>query len=697
MPENRQREDLTSRIGRRTVIRAVRSGLVNMIPILIIGAFSLILKTFPVEWYQNLIATFAGGFLLTLFDVVYSATFGALSLYMTYSISRSYMKIKADPDAVSGGAALASMVSFFLLAGSNLESFSMDSLGPKSMFLAILTALGASSLYLTLDRFFRKKRQTLFSPGANREFNRMLSTIFPTALIVTLVALLDLAVTRLFGMESFRMLISHLFDGLFAYGKVGFLKGFFFVLLSSLLWMFGIHGSDTLEGVMQTYFVPGLAANQAAVAAGQAPTAVLTKEFFDCFVLMGGCGSTICLLIALLAFSRNRARRNFALTAAFPMIFNINELMVFGLPIIFNPVMLVPFLLVPLVCYSVAYLAITVGLVPMITGEVAWTTPIILGGLRATGSVAGAILQLVNVALGVLIYMPFVHRLDRSTEEESRQLFASFMDFFRKNEDNLAATHLTELGDVNGELARGLSAEIRHDVDQQKVTIAYQPQYHYDGRCIGVEALLRWNHPIHGVLYPPLVIKVAEDGGFLPQMEEAILRQVLADRPKILERFGSDVKISVNITGVTVVTDRFLQLLHQLDAKDPFRGKNFCVEVTEQAALAFDERTQNAFEEIRNMGILLAIDDFSMGHTSLNYLEDNTFDIIKLDGSLVRSLFDHVNGREIIASIVRLSSTLHMMVLAEFVETEEAKELLHEIGCDCYQGYLYSPAVYLTE
>lgn len=354
---------------------------------------------------------------------------------------------------------------------------------------------------------------------------------------------------------------------------------------------------------------------------------------------MGGCGSAICLLIALLVFSRNRARRGLGLTAAFPMIFNINELMVFGLPIIFNPIMLIPFLAVPLVCYSVAYVALSAGIVPMITGEVAWTTPIILGGLRATGSAAGALLQLVNVLLGVLIYMPFVRLLDRRTEEEAKSHFEAFLAFFRENEANLAGTRLTDLNDVHGEFAKGLCADLVHDVGRRKIVLAYQPQYHYDGHCIGVEALLRWQHPVYGYLYPPLVIKLAEEAGFLPALEEAVVLRALADRETVGKRFGENVKISFNVTGTTVVTPRFLQFCRQLNAKDPFRGKNLCLEVTEQAALAFNEETRSVFAALREMGLLLAIDDFSMGQTSMNYLKDSMFDIIKLDGSLVKGLF----------------------------------------------------------
>lgn len=229
--------------------------------------------------------------------------------------------------------------------------------------------IGASALYLAFDKLFRKRNHFLFSAGADREFDRMLSSLFPILCVAVVFAVFNQLVITISDKDSFRSLLAYAFDALFNHIPNGFFKGFFFVFLSSLLWFFGIHGSDTLEGVMQAHFAPGLLENQAAVEAGVDPTAVLTKEFFDCFVLMSGCGAAICLLIAIIAFSRNRAKRELGYTAAFPMIFNINELMVFGLPIILNPIMLVPFMAVPLISYSVAYLAITLGWVPMITAK----------------------------------------------------------------------------------------------------------------------------------------------------------------------------------------------------------------------------------------------------------------------------------------------------------------------------------------
>ena len=696
-----EKKSVFSRAIRRmedlTVVQAIRSGLVKMIPVLTIGAFALILKTFPVEAYQTFIASLAGGFVLSVFDLIYSATFGVLSVYMTFFISRSFMELKADADVVGEGASAASILCFFILAGAYLPGFGTESLGPKSMFLALLTGLGSSALYRLLFLALRgRRRRRLFSAGATREFSRMLSTFLPVALTALAFAVLNEGIIRLFRVDSFRSLLANLFNSLFSHGRADFLKGFFLVFISSLLWFFGIHGSDTLEGVMQTFFAPGLAANQAAIAAGGTPATILTKEFFDCFVLMGGCGSTICLLLAILLFSRNRARRGLGISAAFPMLFNINEMMVFGLPIIFNPIMLIPFLAAPLLCYSSAYFALSSGLVPLISSSVEWTTPIILGGYRATGSPAGSLLQLFNVCIGVLVYLPFVRMLDRSAEETARRSFARFLDFFRANEQALNGESLVERNDVYGDFAKSLCAELQHGLAKNLV-LAYQPQYAYDGSCVGAEALLRWMHPVHGSLYPPLVVKLAEDGGFLPELEEAVLTRAIGDLPKVRERFGQRVVVSVNVTGTTVVTPRYLQFCRQLNARTPFRTLGLSLEVTEQAALAFNEDTSQALKALRDMGLELAIDDFSMGQTSLHYLKDNMFHMIKLDGSLVKGLSTHENCREIISSIVHLAAILNLRVLAEYVETAEEREVLHEIGCDLYQGYLYSPAVFLQK
>ena len=172
---------LMNTIQRTTPVRAVRDGLTSMIPVLTIGAFALILQTFPLAAYQTFIAALAGGLLVQLFQLVYSATFGVLSVYMTYSISRAYMKLSAGPEVVRGGAVLSSLISFFLLAGAELPTFSTDSMGPKSMFLALLTGLAASLGMTVLAEFVEtlEQREALHQIGCDQYQGYLYSPAIP--------------------------------------------------------------------------------------------------------------------------------------------------------------------------------------------------------------------------------------------------------------------------------------------------------------------------------------------------------------------------------------------------------------------------------------------------------------------------------------------------------------------------------------
>ena len=219
----------------------------------------------------------------------------------------------------------------------------------------------------------------------------------------------------------------------------------------------------------------------------------------------------------------------------------------------------------------------------------------------------------------------------------------------------------------------------------------YQPQYNYDGECVGVESLLRFYHSKYGMIYPPLVIKLAEECGLLKKLEIAIFEKSLADYDKVKAKYG-DVKLSINVTGKMVFESEFINMCRKMAEDKMFDSKHICVEVTEKAAIALNDNSLNILEELQGMGLKLAIDDFSMGHTSIQYLRHSIFDVIKLDGSLVKGLSSSNNCREIVASIIDLSRTLDMTVLAEYVETEEEKEMLHKMGCDNYQGHLFSKA-----
>ena len=161
-----------------------------------------------------------------------------------------------------------------------------------------------------------------------------------------------------------------------------------------------------------------------------------------------------------------------------------------------------------------------------------------------------------------------------------------------------------------------------------------------------------------------------------------------------LERESAlSVQISVNVTSSQLDQADFVDVLRGLLEHYAVTPQNLGLEVTEQTALSSSRLMRERIEAIHGLGVQILMDDFGMGHTSLLYLQDKQFDVVKLDGSLVKGLLKNERCGDIISSIVYLSESLGFSIVAEYVETPEQRDKLRELGCLNYQGYLYSPAI----
>jgi PTS system cellobiose-specific IIC component len=204
---------------------------------------------------------------------------------------------------------------------------------------------------------------------------------------------------------SFYALVQEPFMGLAnSYGSA-----LFIAFITPFLWFFGIHGANLIDPFMQTINAPAIEANAAAVSAGKDAPYIVNKPFFDSFVNMGGTGVTIALIIAIYLVGRkNKQLMVVNNLSAAPGLFNINEPLLFGLPIVLNPIMFIPFIITPMVCVTIAYFSTKLGLVPAATVMPPWVTPPIIGGVLATQSIAGGVLAAVNLVVATIIYIPFV-------------------------------------------------------------------------------------------------------------------------------------------------------------------------------------------------------------------------------------------------------------------------------------------------
>ena len=678
------------RIENNTWIKAIRRGLVMIIPVIMISSFSLLLINLPVPAYQKLIGGSEHTIWLSVLNTLENATFGMLSVYACISIGYN---VCGEENRRSGRAAvmpLISLCTFFIAVGFATPGFDDASLGASGMFLAILCGVLSSAVYIRLSKIMGHRRW--LSDGADEHLNHAVEAIAPAAAVVILFSMVQWIICLLTGADNYWDLMNMIFCNLYKGAEESFRTSLLFVFLENLLWFFGIQGSDALGIMNVNIFDPASKVNIAAAAAGQLPTRIFTKQFFDCFTLIGGVGNSMSLLIAVLLFSKRKSSRTLAKAASVPILFNISEIMVFGFPVVFNPIMLIPFLLTPIVAFLISTAAMMLKLVPLTTHFVTWTVPVFWSGYLATGSVRGSILQLIILLAGVMIYRPFVHIHDEYKEHADREELNAVVKIYADAEQHGRAIRLVETEGSIGSMARRLVRDLRQEIDGQKLNMYYQPQFDCNRHMFGAEALIRWKHSDLGFIYPPLIFELAEEGGFLETLEKYVFRQVKAD----MEHTGN-LQISVNITALTVKESSFTDFLIDEFGALLKNGRKVYIEITEQSEFNADETMRDNLERLKKAGFCLSIDDFSMGHTSLQYLQNGDFDQVKLDGCLSRQLLHDVKTEKIIDSIVYLSKTAGFTVLAEYVETDEQMNKLSEIGCREYQGYLFSPAIPLGD
>lgn len=679
------------KLQKNAYLYSIRMGFIKITPVIIIGSFAVffteILSIF--QPYLSETIYFAIQDILSLMD---NATLGILSIYMCIFFSISFVEGNLNYRVFKYGAAIASLMSFIILSGGLGENMSIAEFGVKGTFTAILTSMVSSAIFTWTSN--KLKDKSFFTKGFDSVTSNVLTCMIPILIITLFFAAIHLFCHIAFDIKNINEIFSKGLAIIFDYVVNPFWNGFLFVLLSGLLWVFGLHGTNILYEIQTNRLGPALMQNVDNFAMGKAPTEIFTGAFFNVFVFMGGCGSLLCLLLVILFFSKKKKNNALTKTAFIPTLFNINEMAIYGLPVVLNPYLVIPFIITPVVLTLISAAAIYTGLVPYTVHDVNWTMPILFSGYLTTGSIAGSILQIVNLIIGMTIYYPFYILYENAQQREAKYQYADLIEYFKNYENSNSVSKILHQTDIYGDIARTLAMNLKKDLKEKNIDVFYQPQYNQENNCVGVEALLRWNHPLYGYIYPPIIIQIAEESEILTDLEFYIFEKVARDYKEYNRDFNKEMKFSVNVTVETLLSSSFELFLGNLKEEFSIHPSSFCIELTEQTELKFDEFTIKRLNRIHNMGYLLAIDDFSMGNTSLKYLESNQFDIVKLDGNLVKNLEkDSSNNREIINSIYFLSRSIGFSIIAEYVENRKQRDMLMEIGCNNFQGYLYSQAI----
>ena len=662
------------------ILTVVRHGLAMMIPFILTGGLAIAILNLPIAAYQNLIAD---TFFAAVLETIFNGTFGIFSVAMLLMLCASYCmerNMTVDRTALYMAVGLASFGVQLLPAG---IGFCEEMIGVKGCFFAITTAL-ISCYYLewlSMKPFLRMRKYT---KGMEGIYSIAISMLFPSILVILSFTVANQFVLGVFHVNNTYDLIANLFCGMFDHLNGEFAKGFLYTILLHLMWMFGLHGSHILEPVATTNFAVGVSGE------------IFSKSFFDIFVVMGGCGTTICVMLLLLLVFRHNRTHNLAKVASFTVIFNLNEIITFGLPIILNPVMVIPFVLTPVFCYVVSYLATYVGFVPPVTQDVVWSTPILVNAYLGTGSIRGSLLQVVTILGGMMIYYPFINMNLHVQERYAKEQVDHIVRTLQEKEQAQETLDLLSQSNRMGQISRVLCHDLKMAIEQQKLYMVFQPQVNDQGKCIGAEALLRWNHPLYGYIYPPLIIYLAKESNLLESLERLIVDRTVSAIADVQKEVGGEFKISMNLTAKSLLWDVDACIQEAL-ARYKVPAEKLWLEITEQEILLKTQSIVNKLETLKSNGHVLMIDDFGMGHTSIGYLQSNQFGVVKLDGSLVRDINENNINQEIVASIVELTDKLNVKVIAEYVEGEKQQKMLRELGCCWYQGYYYSKPIPLGE
>jgi diguanylate cyclase (GGDEF)-like protein/PAS domain S-box-containing protein len=244
--------------------------------------------------------------------------------------------------------------------------------------------------------------------------------------------------------------------------------------------------------------------------------------------------------------------------------------------------------------------------------------------------------------------------------------------------------------DVHSLTRLALVSELRHAIESDQLVLHYQPQFDTaSGEVRKVEALVRWQHPEHGLLQPDQFIPLAEQTGLIRALTNHVLDRALAQCSAWYSA-GHDLRVCVNITARELVDLGFPDEVSRLLTKwhvDPSRLE---LEVTESTIMSDQGRAATVLTQLRQRGVRLAVDDFGSGHASLGYLRNLQIDVLKIDRSFISKMSSDAGDAAIVRASIELGHNLGLEVVAEGVETAQERDALESLGCDTLQGYHFA-------
>lgn len=394
---NRRIVPALTALSDNTYLSAIRAGMVSVVPLTIIGGLFMIAAFLPISAWEQLVAPYQ-----ELLQLPVTATFGLLSIFVCFGIGYDLGKRLKLEAIVS--ATMATVIFLLISLHPTEQTLVLENLGSKGLFTAVLIAL----LTVRVQKFFTERNLVIKLP-----------TSVPTVVyesFLSLSPLLFLVVgfwlIRFVAGVDINALVQTMFSPLvFALNTLpGILV---YAFLVTLLWSVGINGDNALDAIVAPIFLQYLAANVEAMTAGQPLPYITAYGFFTTFVNVGGTGATLALALIMLN-SREPGFRKISRLSLPTQVFQINEPIFFGFPIVLNPVFMVPYILNALLLTAITYLLMHWHIIKQPLVNIPWTTPPIIGHYLVTGGDwKAAAWGVISIVLAMLVYYPFAKAAER--------------------------------------------------------------------------------------------------------------------------------------------------------------------------------------------------------------------------------------------------------------------------------------------
>lgn len=455
------------------------------------------------------------------------------------------------------------------------------------------------------------------------------------------------------------------------------IKTFIQVITTHLIWWFtGIHGTHIYNVFADlSYSQQDIFQN-------------LTSEtFIFSFLVFGGAGSTLSLIIAILLKSKNQHSRKISFIS-FPFaIFNINEILLFGLPVIMNLSLLIPFLFLPIFNFFTSYLVFSFFAIPASEYVLSWTTPIFVSGylLGDTQSYTFVLLQLFNLIVGIFVYIPFLKLYDQSQELniDTKKLKEKF-----NIKDEIDVIEEINFFKTQAEIIKEKSNthKMVDELVAGDLLLYYQPKIEIKtNKCYGFEALLRFKNKDNKIVGPYFIPQI-EKAGYNFVIDLWVINQVLEDLEKWHKKLFFP-RISINLSPDSISNEYIIdKIIRKL------KNKNIEIEILERTFANEHSRFMKNILKLKDNGFIISIDDFGTGFSSLQYLHTLPANIIKLDKALLDNKTTK-KGKILYKDIAKMCQNLNYVLISEGVETKDDVDFLKSIKIDIIQGFYYSKAI----